>query len=91
MVVLLFRVMVQGPVPEHPPPDHPVKVDPDDGAAVNVTLVPSIKDALQVEPQSIPAGVLVTVPVPVPDLVTWRNGDPSEGEYLKTPPPQVAA
>ena len=30
----------QVPVPEQPPPDHPVKVDPVDGVAVKVTLVP---------------------------------------------------
>ena len=28
------------PVPEHPPPDHPVKVEPVDGVAVKVTEVP---------------------------------------------------
>ena len=28
------------PVPEHPPPDHPVKLDPVDGVAVRVTEVP---------------------------------------------------
>ena len=30
----------QVPVPEQPPPDHPVKVDPVDGVAVRVTDVP---------------------------------------------------
>ena len=30
----------QVPVPEQPPPDHPVKVEPVDGVAVKVTLVP---------------------------------------------------
>ena len=30
----------QVPVPEQPPPDHPVKVDPVDGVAVKVTEVP---------------------------------------------------
>ena len=70
MVVLLLRVIGQGAVPEHPPPDQPVKVDPDEGSAVNVTVVPSVNDALQVEPQSIPGGSLVTLPSPVPDLET---------------------
>ena len=57
------------PVPEQAP-DHPAKIDPDEGAAVNVTSVPSLYDAVQVERRSIPAGVLVTVPYPVPDLET---------------------
>jgi len=30
----------QVPVPEQPLPDHPVKVDPVEGVAVSVTLVP---------------------------------------------------
>ena len=30
----------QVPVPEQPPPDHPVKVEPVDGVAVKVTEVP---------------------------------------------------
>ena len=35
------------------------------GVAVSVTVLPLLNEALQVPPQSIPAGVLVTVPVPV--------------------------
>ena len=31
---------VQVPVPEHPPPLHPLNVNPDAGAAVSVTDVP---------------------------------------------------
>ena len=33
---------VQVPVPEHPPPDQPVNVDPEEAVAVRVTLVPSV-------------------------------------------------
>ena len=91
MVVLLFRVIVQGSVPEHPPPDQPVKVDPAPAEAVRVTLVPVVKFALHVEPQLIPGGALVTVPSPVPDLETVRDGDSSVEEDLKTPPPSVPA
>jgi hypothetical protein len=40
-VVAAFMVMVQPPVPAHPPPDHPEKVDPFAGEALSVTSVPS--------------------------------------------------
>ena len=76
MVAVTFcaalMVTVQEPVPEHPPPVQPVKVDPPLGAAVSVTLVPLVKLALHVLPQLIPAGLEVTVPVPVPLLVTVK-------------------
>jgi hypothetical protein len=47
-----------------------VKVEPVAGAAVRTTLVPLAMLALQVAPQAIPAGVEVTVPLPVPGLLT---------------------
>jgi len=34
-------VTVHVPVPEQPPPDQPVKLEPDPDAAVNVTIVPA--------------------------------------------------
>ena len=40
-VVLAVIVTAHVPVPVHPPPDQPVKIDPVDGAAVSVTNVPS--------------------------------------------------
>ena len=58
-------------VPEQAPL-HPEKTDPASGEAVNVTFVPLGKEALHVVPQLIPAGVLVTVPLPPPALVTDR-------------------
>jgi hypothetical protein len=61
---------VQVPVPEHPPPLQPVNVEPAAAAAVNVTEVPLVNDAEQVAPQEIPAGLLVTVPLPAPALET---------------------
>jgi hypothetical protein len=61
---------VQAPVPEQPPPLQPAKVDPTDGPAVRVTEIPFAKLALQVAPQLIPAGELVTVPPPAPALET---------------------
>jgi hypothetical protein len=57
------------PVPEHAPLQ-PAKVEPAAGAAVRVTTVGGVKDCEQLAPQLIPVGVLVTVPVPVPLLVT---------------------
>src|SRR5215813_2635006 len=57
------------PVPEQLPP-HPAKAEPEPAAAVRVTLVEGAKEALHVEPQSIPAGVLVTEPEPVPAFET---------------------
>ena len=71
-VVAAESVTVQAPVPEHPPPLQPVKVEPAAGVAVNVTAVPLIKLAEHVAPQVMPAGELVTVPLPVPAGVTVR-------------------
>jgi len=62
---------VQVPVPEHAPLQ-PVKVEPPAGLAVKVTDVPELYEAEQVAPQLIPAGLEVTVPLPVPDLPTDR-------------------
>ncbi len=66
-----FRVTLQLPVPEHAPVQ-PVNVEPEVAVAVSVTLVPWLKLALQVAPQLMPAGVVATVPVPVPLRVTVR-------------------
>ncbi len=87
MVVSPLKVSVHGPLPEHPPPDHPVKVDPESADAVRVTSIPLANSALQVDPQSMPAGLLVTLPFPAPDLETRRAGGPSVRVDLKTPPP----
>jgi hypothetical protein len=65
-----FIVTVHPPVPLHPPPDQPVKKPPALGVATRLTASPALKLALQVVPQSMPAGLEVTVPVPVPDFVT---------------------
>ena len=51
-------------------PDQPAKVEPAAGVAVRVTGVPLLKLDEQTAPQLIPAGLLVTVPLPVPALVT---------------------
>jgi len=51
-------------------PLQPLKVEPDAGTAVRETIAPVEKDATHAEPQLIPAGEDVTVPVPVPLFVT---------------------
>jgi hypothetical protein len=56
-------------VPVHAPLK-PEKVDPEAGLAVSVTLLPLLKPALQVVGQLMPAGLLVTVPLPESDTVT---------------------
>ena len=73
-LVLLARVTVHEPMPEHPPPLQPENMHPVCGAVVSLTAVPPVKEAVQVGPQLIPAGVEVTVPSPVPVLLTVRLG-----------------
>lgn len=65
----LVSVTLQVLVPVQAP-DQPANVEVAFGAAVSVTMVPLGKLALQVGPQLIPAGLLVTVPAPVPALWT---------------------
>jgi hypothetical protein len=68
----------QLPVPEQPPPLQPLKIESGAGFVVRVTFVLKGKSYEQVVPQSMPAGVLVTVPDPVlPTLLTvsvWVDG-----------------
>jgi hypothetical protein len=72
--VLLDSVTLQAPVPEQPPPDHPPNVDPEFAVAVRATTVPLAKLAEHVEPQLMPAGELLTDPVPLPDNSTDSCG-----------------
>jgi len=65
-----LMVTVQLLVPLQPPPLQPVNIDPAVALAVNVTLLLMEKLAMQVAPQLMPAGLLVTVPTPVPALDT---------------------
>ena len=62
-------VTVQAPVPLHAPPQL-VNTEPEAGAAARLTDAPDEKLAEQVDPHAMPAGVLVTVPAPVPGRVT---------------------
>jgi hypothetical protein len=75
-VTLLLIWTVHEPVPVQPPPLHPAKTDPEAAAAVSVTVVPPENDREQVVPQLMPLGLLITVPLPVPFLVTWRVNVP---------------
>src|SRR2546428_2454428 len=69
-VVAAESVIVHVPVPEQPPPLQPVKAEPAAGLALRGTTLPLAKLADQVAPHVIPAGLLVTVPAPVPALET---------------------
>ena len=71
-----FIATVHEAVPLQPPPLHPVNVEPPVGEAVRVTVLPLANSPAHVVPQEIPLGLLVTVPVPVPDLLTvnWCVG-----------------
>jgi hypothetical protein len=68
--VAAIIVTVQVPVPVQPPPLQPVNMEPAAGAAVRVTTVPIVNEVEHVAPHEIPAGLLVTVPLPAPALDT---------------------
>src|SRR5438105_3634810 len=61
-----------GAVLAQPPPPQPVKTEPGAGLAVRVTEVLLAKLAEHVDPQSIPAGLLVTVPAPAVETVSTK-------------------
>jgi hypothetical protein len=85
-----FIVTVHVLVPEQEPPQ-PAKVDPDAGVEVSVTAVPVSKLAEHSTLQSMPAGLLVTVPLPLPASATESVkvvGAPA-GVNLKTVPAPV--
>jgi hypothetical protein len=64
---------VQGSVPLQPPPLQPEKIEPAPAVGVKSTAVPEGYVSEQSAPHVIPAGLLVMVPLPVPDLVTVRS------------------
>lgn len=59
----MLSVVIQVFVPVHAPLQ-PEKTEPPVARAVSVTKVPQVKPVLQLELQLIPAGELVTFPVP---------------------------
>lgn len=64
-------VTTQLPVPEHAP-DQPANLEPDLADAVRVTTVPAANVCVQASPHEIPAGVLMTCPLPIPAFATMR-------------------
>lgn len=70
--------------PVHAPPK-PAKLKPDAAVGVMVTVVPGGKLAVQAAGQSMPAGLLLTVPVPVTATVSCTCGEVDGPE----PPPQA--
>src|SRR5574341_300258 len=71
-VVGAVRLTGQGSAPLQPPPLNSRRTEPIAGVPVSVTVDPAGKSVAQVAPQSIPAGALVTVPLPDPALTTVR-------------------
>lgn len=77
---MLVAVTVQGPVPLHPPPIQPAKTDLLAALAVNVTCVDEGNSSEHMSPQLIPAGLDLTVPLPVPllaieTITVWAIGN----------------
>ena len=70
--VFVFIVRTHCPFPVQTPPDHPVNSEPVFGDAVSVMIAPALYVSEQSEPQLIPKGEDVVVPVPVPDFATDR-------------------
>jgi len=68
--MLMVQVVFE-PQEEQSPPQPP-KLEPESAVAVRVTEVPAVYGSVQSEPQLMPVGSLVTVPLPLPDLVTVR-------------------
>jgi len=87
--VFAVIVTVHAAVPVQAP-DHPAKVEPEKATAVSVTCDPVLKLALHVVPQLIPAGLLVTVPEPVP-LACTLSWTMCTGVGVMDAPPQPTA
>src|SRR3989338_4419652 len=64
--------IVTTPSEQSASPLQPVKNEPVSGVGVRVTDVPELYASVQSAPQSIPVGVLVTVPLPVSPFVIVR-------------------
>src|SRR5947207_3231452 len=73
---IAVMVTTQRPLPLQPPPLHPLKTAPGPALAVRVTIAPPVKSCAQLEPQAIPCGALVTVPLAEPRRVTASANRP---------------
>jgi len=75
-VAVTFRAAVMltthWPVPVQVP-SQPVKVEPVPALAVRVTDVPKLKSSVQSPGQAMPAGILFTLPLPFPSVLTVRR------------------
>ena len=69
-VVAAVIVTTQLPTPVQPPPDQPAKVALGPAAAASMIIEPWSNSSVQSAPQLMPAGLDVTVPVPVPFFAT---------------------
>ena len=76
-------VTLHVPTPLHPPPDQPVKVELAWGTALRVTVEPWMKLPVQVAPQLIPAGMDVTVPLPVTVFGHRQGLAVGEGDHYR--------
>ena len=77
-VCAAFMTMTQEPVPVQPP-DQPENVEPPVALAVRVTELPVANSAAHALPQLMPAGVLVTMPLPVLFIVNSSGGEEDGG------------
>jgi hypothetical protein len=84
-VTLALEMIWQPPFPEQSPLQ-PANRQPESGAAERPTLVPTANEAAQVAPQSMPAGVDVTRPLPATRILTSKLVGPPPPEPL---PPAV--
>lgn len=67
-------VSLQGSVPLHASL-HPAEEEPLSEVAARATEVSLLNEPKQVEPQLMPKGELVTVPLPVPTFLTARDNN----------------
>jgi hypothetical protein len=66
----LLAPMVTPPSRQSESPLHPLKIDPEEGTALRETTVPEEYACEQSLPQLMPAGLLLTLPLPLPSLLT---------------------
>src|SRR5512133_2153120 len=80
-------VTSHAPLPVHAPV-HSLNTKPASGVAARVTTLPTAKSKRHEVPHAIPPGALVTVPVPLPPVVTVRR---RRSSFVSHNPPRPAA